>query len=149
MKTKIEVPSKEVKTCFMSLYYVQNIARYGTYEESGYHNVSPNIANSDCEYLELKRLSEISDEDAIEVARILDLNHLHPETTRMGLVKTILRHMDVETKGKYLWLQVFDFLRSKGYLISFREYSESDILSFGWAKYSEIERGITITNKSE
>lgn len=64
--------------------------------------------------LEQKELKDITDEDAIEVAKIFDLDHLQPSSTKIDLVKTILS--DLNKNGNILkWINVYRYLSQKGY----------------------------------
>lgn len=83
-------------------------------------------------YLELKPLSAITDEDALEVARILDINH-------SGAVEDVKEwlndgHGFSRIKHKWECLEIFDYLRSLGYLLPFRQFSTQQLLDMGWAK---------------
>jgi len=85
------------------------------------------------EFLELKPLSKITDEDALSAIKIFKVyrkkdgvfitEHSHIEN-----IKTIFLDIPV-------WrLDVADFLRSKGYAVPFMEYSIEDLISFGWVQ---------------
>lgn len=87
-------------------------------------------------YLELKPLSSISDEDAIEVAKI----HFQGPEFLNGMGGRQIAH-----KGRFLirrWIKssfwksdVVDFLRSRGYLLPWMGLSCEEIIAEGWAKY--------------
>ena len=87
-------------------------------------------------YMLLKPLSDISDEDAIELMQILDCN---PDQ-RLGK-RIVLGLFENTEENKYLDGYLFywdvpvivDFLRSKGYLLPFNGLSTEELISRGWA----------------
>lgn len=114
----------------------------------------------DGSYLGLKNVAEITDIDAIEVAIMFNWYRLKVRydtdwrITRIdnGNIKCKLSndHFDLEvmiSKSGRVWSNdqsitsnykidsaIFDYLRSKEYLIAFRNISQEEILEFGWAK---------------
>lgn len=77
------------------------------------------------DYLSLKSLSEISDEDAIEVARMFYMKpngKYSPDWCRKNM--NHLSELRITA----------DYLRSKSYLLPFRDITVEEILSFGWAR---------------
>ena len=87
-------------------------------------------------FLQLKPLESISDEDCLSIAKIINLAHLSPKETLVDLVKDIL--IKRRNNGKvYLWLNIFDYLRSKGYAIPFMDLSVQDLIDYGWIKLTE------------
>lgn len=115
--------------------------------------------------LQLKSLSQISDEDAIEVAKLICKRHnrhfkdgevtyeyVNGKNTVIVIVKGVKRYKihigydgcsfmdwymggagdrDYYCPGQYA---ATDYLRSKGYLIGWRDLTAEDILSYGWVK---------------
>ena len=90
--------------------------------------------------LELKPLSAITDEDALKLSQIL-----HPciELANVDHGKAIAESLTLfgvctnqEIGARFAWSiqYISDFLRSRGYLIPFRNYSTGQILEMGWAK---------------
>lgn len=114
------------KQQFFALYWGQEVLKslknngnYGTYPV-GFGNSYYN----ELDYLELKPLSKISDEDAIEVTNFFGLGHLFGSTK--DLIKSILESISNKQSMSLsiaTWLSVLDFLRSKGYALPWREYS--------------------------
>jgi len=87
-------------------------------------------------HLLLTPLSAITDEDAIEVAKIrwhsLDRNHPYKNSAKEGhKVVDILRNCAVDN---YTMLKMFDYLRSKGYALPYLDASVDDLVSMGWVK---------------
>lgn len=95
--------------------------------------------------LSLKPLSQITYEDAIEVAKICShyfpinedvecevfINSFGRKVVSWGKSykeKFLVEHAKDTTQGA-------DFLRSKGYLLPWRGLSVEEIISYGWAKY--------------
>lgn len=102
----------------------------------------PTVDNS---ILLLKPLSQITDEDAIEVAKICShyfpinedvecevfINSFGRKVVSWGKSykeKFLVEHAKDTAQGA-------DFLRSKGYLLPWRDLSVEEIISYGWAKY--------------
>ncbi len=91
-------------------------------------------------YHELKSLENISDEDAVAIAQILKSPIESHNTSEMGrkICKyALLRGFDIPgvTLFRNKIQEMIDYLRSKSYLIGFRNYSLEQILEMGWAKY--------------
>lgn len=88
--------------------------------------------------LYLKPLSQISDEDAIEVARIFNIGHLKGAT--ILLIKSILSALDGSTPKSETtefvlnWLTAQDFLRSRGYALPWMGLSVEILVEWGWIK---------------
>lgn len=93
----------------------------------------------------LKSLPQITDEDAIEVTKICShyfpinedvecevfINSFGRKVVSWGKSykeKFLVEHAKDATQGA-------DFLRSKGYLLPWRDLSVEEIISYGWAKY--------------
>jgi hypothetical protein len=77
-------------------------------------------------FLELKSISDISDEDAVDSYKIKES-------------KSWLKdEFDISRIGnKWDCMFVADFLRSRGYLIPWMGLSCEEIIEAGWAKYKE------------
>ena len=94
-------------------------------------------------FIELTPLSNISDDDAIEVAKIANWGPLHSDRVKAG--KSIVNgkfgidsnavNPDDEDYDTILnYIPVFDFLRSKGYALPFRGVDVETLISWGWVK---------------
>lgn len=92
-------------------------------------------------FIELTPLSQISDEDAIEVAKILDPMQEH------GDYRQVLEYIDefdmllsdqIERNGAIV-LNVFDYLRSKGYALPWLGISVEEQIKLGWIKLKDNE----------
>lgn len=101
------------------------------------------------DYLELKPLSTISDEEAITVANtVLGLNSGHSYITEKGCTDTVIhikisnvRYMPSEREygcsTDYLPQKISDFLRSKGYALPFQGISVDEQVQAGWVRLRE------------
>lgn len=135
------------KAAFFAQYWGQYIKTSDTHSAKGLkpieifaHSIQYVDAGS---YLLLKPLSAITDEDALKLSQIL-----HP---CIGLAnvdhgKAIAESLTLfgvctnqEIGARFAWSiqYISDSLRSRGYLIPFRNYSTDQILEMGWAKLRE------------
>jgi hypothetical protein len=88
------------------------------------------------DYLFLTPLSSITDEDAIEVARIeyqnvLDINN-YSDYACVKIGKDVIGVLLLDHES--IPLRLSDFLRSRGYLLPWKQYTVDEILAKGWAK---------------
>ena len=101
------------------------------------------------EYLELKSLSQISDEDAIELMRLKidskggDSNNLSIEIedkTLDGYTFIVKRKNWGSERTGFVFnghtnpLSFYDYLRSKGYALPYMGLSVKDLVEYGWVK---------------
>lgn len=105
--------------------------------------------NLDNWHLELKPISDISDEDAIDVAKINTSIHwnngLTPNVWKNSFGKTIVsngtgiidKYGQTIISENYLSYTQVDLLRSRGYLVPWMGLSCEEIIKAGWAKYKE------------
>lgn len=126
----------ENRANFHALYYGQRIAYcVNSADEIQAFGCLSNCVNDEILYLKTKPLSAISDEDAIEVARIE--YPLHPSHHYSGYGKYLCDNLNTSiTSNK---VHISDFLRSKGYLIGWMDLTPEDILSYGWGR---LEGGV-------
>lgn len=104
-------------------------------------------------YLELTPLSQISDENAIEVAEMLIHRNFEIYNQKLGEESNAIKaffdpdendnyylYKDLSFGGEsyvanYFELpKVYDYLRSKGYAVPWRDLSVDDLVSYGWVK---------------
>jgi hypothetical protein len=102
-------------------------------------------------YLKLKPLSKITDEDAIEIIKIIDLksnrfinvNYSYAEKKQLPYIKSVISdkgrfdindnfYLIIDNQLIEFSLNIFDFLRSKGYAVPFMEYSVDELINLGW-----------------
>jgi hypothetical protein len=134
----------ELKTRFFALYWGQDIAK--DYDDSLHITVNPHIVEwTNNFYLELTPLSQISDEDAIEVAKILFGDDISESELKVWLPKISanLRNQFgsnifpiMQPYFSISW-QVADYLRSKGYALPYLGISVEEQIELGWIKLKE------------
>ena len=95
-------------------------------------------------HLELKPLSQITDEDAIEVADILKVKSdeqikiiLGEKHNRIDAVKRIINSENGTGVSTKRFIEAIDFLRSKGYALPWMGISVEEQIEFGWVKLKE------------
>ena len=132
-KNNTQLPQSSVKSRFFSQYWGQEICQ----TKGGRFTI-----NEDCfplwnrAYLELKSLSEITDEEAIEISKIFGWNHYSDES-KIHQVKNFVidcsnyHSSNISSNENF---NLIDFLRSKGYAVPFMEYSVDYLISFGWVQ---------------
>ena len=80
-------------------------------------------------YLELKPLSRISDEDAIEISK---------EYPAFGSdIRNSVKELFQEFDDLELSIKTGDYLRSKGYALPWMDLSVEDLVEYGWVKLKE------------
>lgn len=161
----------ENKSKFFAKYYVQKVAKSPLLnDELPNQRCYPELAlnPNNVFYLELTPLSQISDEDAIEVAKLIDnapfFTHKKWEIKRVdnepaSYLKVFSEkshhYYEIDFDG-YLWykdeytaemppfalpnyLDAYDYLRSKGYALSFNGLSVEKQIEYGWIKLKTDE----------
>ena len=90
-------------------------------------------------YALLSPLSAITDEHAIEVAKILNWTHLSPESqihsVKVVLLEKLYRQTNISGSQ---WERVITFLRSKGYALPFGGKSVEQLIEMGILKLREV-----------
>lgn len=141
------------KARFFALYYGQPVGFSIHPATSDFEwKVGVTILIDDIDYISLKPISEISDEDAIEVAYMFDLDLADPESTELDRSNNAVTFLDNNQNRVIIYfdgeiiveegviqqpkaiLKAFDFLRSRGYLLPFMQYSTDQLIEMGWAK---------------
>jgi len=95
-------------------------------------------------YLELKPLSEISDEDAFFIANMF---RWHERDSDILEVSDVLDWLEDILDGNcalysdyvsgYQFIELLDFLRSKSYAIPFHDLSVEQQVEYGWVKLNQ------------
>ena len=90
------------------------------------------------QYLQLKPLFKITDEDAVEILKMLNIvseNHCYWKNAikEIGICHTL----DVLLSDTNLCFQVLDYLRSRGYLVGWMGLTPDEIIERKWAQYKE------------
>ena len=130
----------ENKARFFAQYFGQHVLYFSSDFLRKIDNLTLNSIEDD-DYLELKPLSQISDEDAIEVSKIFGLGHLSGAIKELilSIFRTSINDSGTtsSTNGIKNWLHVFDYLRSKGYALPWMDLSVEDLVEYGWVKLKE------------
>lgn len=125
----------KTKARFFALYFGQNVAACVYNPEQADNPVPERIVYDEdlryITYLQLKPLSPLSDEDAIEVGT-LQIGSMHP--VKADWARAWIKEALELNEWK---IEVIDFLRSRGYLLPFMGLSCEEIIEAGWAKYVE------------
>jgi len=135
---KIEISNYDAQKKFNALYWGQPVGE--TWVAIGYKDTKVCQAQ-DGFRLRLKSVNDISDEDAIEIAKMYSLNINKNEysvykndfgKTFVSWGETYLEKLlidDVLTKSESV-----DYLRSKGYALPYLGLSVQDLINAGWVK---------------
>lgn len=144
METAKEIP-QEIKAKMFALYWGQDVVKSGRAEDDRTYNVQgANIEDIfsngesvlDKSYLELKPLSQITDEDAIECGftTCTDENSANYSMSPSGCFVDYLHNDNI---FNVLDLFGIDFLRSRGYALPAFGHSVSDLVGHGVFKIVE------------
>jgi len=151
-----QLPQMAVKCRFFSQYYGQKILRWHQWIETKPNSKVdlsiPAIEKSGW-FIKLKPLSKITDEDAIEIIKIIDsksnnfinVNYSYAEKKELPYIKSVISDkgrfdindnfcLIIDKQVIHFSLNIFDYLRSKGYALPFLEYSVEELISFGWVR---------------
>lgn len=132
----------ENKAAFFALYWGQKVLKgvgypdHKPYDLTHYEMESPSN-----HYLYLIHPQYITDEDAMEIINMMDVNpsknHFWIQMIRTsGIIYTLdLRNTDSEVCFISL-----DFLRSRGYALPWKGLSVDDLVEYGWVKLQEVEK---------
>jgi hypothetical protein len=127
-----QLPQTDVKCRFFGQYLEQIIAKETIYPNSPTINVTTVLLINQLSnyHLELKSLSKISDEDALDLVPFISMNFSSRYTD--DFIKEQIKKEVLDTE--MLPAKFYDILRSKGYALPFMEYSVEDLVSFGWVR---------------
>lgn len=143
------------KRRFFALYWGQQIMRlnFDHPENTDVYEIDRHNMHSieEEEYLELKPLSSITDEDAIELSKfqlwnegkeyeMIDSNKKRDEYL-IKHAKFDIKDSEIEQKhtnlDQSLYAKSYDFLRSKGYALPYLGISVETLVEWGWVKLKE------------
>ncbi len=131
---KVEI-NLETKAKFFAQYWGQDILCSDMYGDGGtIYSATMRDSSIKNEWLELKSLSDISDEDAIELGYSTCNDQLNANygMSPSGCFLDENGHMD-----EFLSSDV-DFLRSRGYLVPWMGLSCEELIEAGWVIYKEV-----------
>jgi hypothetical protein len=135
MKNKnMALSQTAVKCRFFAQYWGQIIQNNGsilTFEID--EDIFP-ISNDDYETVNLKSVTNITDDDAFQIA-MMQRNERgqislirHKKRAISNVKRYTLNNLYTVNSG------IIDFLRFKGYAVPYLEYSVEDLISFGWVR---------------
>lgn len=159
MKTKNTL---ENKAKFFSQYFSQHVLYFSSDFLRKIDNLTLDSIEND-DFLELKPLSQISDEDAINVAKLVSPMLFEGRGKNGGhyIYKSEIWWYSVKHDGKTLMVDIdldgyvfeydeideykrpsrsligTDYLRSKGYALPYMDLSVEDLIDYGWVKLKE------------
>ena len=141
----------ENKAKFFAQYWGQHLIIMGSFLRIIDHLTLCNIENDDI--LQLKPLSQISDEDVIEgitylynitreeLGEILEIEHYDTfsniTTIGIGCNFKTSRSIHHWSGTKKISSVESDFFRSKGYALPYMDLSVEDLIEYGWVKLKE------------
>jgi len=127
----------ENKGRFFAQYWRLPVGRKKLYENLNY--VINGYIIETLDFIELKPLSSITDEDAIEVAKIrwssLGNNHPYKKSAEEG--KKVVDTIGYCSADNYTMLKMFDYLRSKSYALPYMGLSIEQQIEYGWLKLTD------------
>lgn len=125
-----------LKAKFFALYWGQEIIKFNkeTKQEGVFVLDELKIQKEIIEhtYLELKPLSNISDEDAIQIALLK--NSLGDNKNKKDLLRCGEEMLEFNSVLNSLQLEHYDFLRSKGYALEYNGITVEQQIKYGWIK---------------
>lgn len=133
----------ENKQAFFAVYTEQEYTyknNWGTFKASlsDRNNISNFYNQLDTAYHTLKPISEITDEDALHSTKLLRSGSHLSEESRISQFKQLFETPNFWVNQTNVslseMLRVFDYLRSKGYLLPFRDITTDELIEFGWVK---------------
>ena len=118
----------ENKAKFFAQYWGQHVLYFSSDFLRKIDNLTLDSVEND-DYLELKPLSQISDEDAIKISKEFP----NFKSDIRNSVKELFQEFDVLE----LSMETGDYLRSKGYALPWMDLSVEDLVEYGWVKLKE------------
>ncbi len=132
----------ENKAKFFAQYFSQHVLYFSSDFLRKIDNLTLDSIEND-DFLELKPLSHISDEDAIEFFDILFANvGTHKDKPKDFKIEFGKEWSQVPFSERYGlipkgFLNGIDYLRSKGYALPYMDLSVEDLIDYGWVKLKE------------
>lgn len=129
----MEKITNEIKArIFAQYYYCQVLGKYVNSDElDAIENINP----CEVDYIEITPIKDMSNEDAINVFNIIGIStHLSDESKAIQC-KELFTTNDFYTKQTNIsassYLKAFQYLQSKGYALSYMDYSVNDLVELG------------------
>lgn len=140
----------ENKAMFFAQYWGQKVFKTSINQEKPHkNNFGKTIVFKD--FLELTSLSQISDEDAIELMRlkivskgVVDIETIEIENKTLDGYTFIVKYKNWDDErvgfvfnGHTNPLSFYDYLRSKGFAVPWMDLEVEDLVEYGWIKLKE------------
>lgn len=124
----------ENKAKFFAQYWWQKLFVINGNNEDTYNNWR--TEDLDKGYMLLTPLSDITDEDAVEVYDLVYVSDFKPKFKIGEIKKTLLKnfHEEFTDFSPKDFLLIFDNLRSKGYALPWMGLSVEKLIEYGWVK---------------
>lgn len=141
----------ENKVRFFALYWGQKVS-YSLSNEMVFQVSSLTLNYHEDTYLLLTNLKDITDRDAVDVAKTLDNGSLYnirrtsdciyltqwPYEIIIYFNGSAIYYLDKSTEAEFNnshgILEAYDFLRSRSYLLPYQNLTTVDLVEYGWAK---------------
>ena len=120
----------ENKARFFAQYWGQHVLYFSSDFLRKIDNLTLDSVEND-DYLELKPLSSLTDEDA---SKVCDLIFITNNNLNIQQIKQIVILIESNNWNNY---KIFDYLRSKGYALPYIDLSVEDLIEYGWIKLKE------------
>ena len=149
MKTENTLENKSI---FFAQYWGQHVLYFSSDFLRKIDNLTLDSVEND-DYLELKPLSHISDEDVIQgitylynitreaLGEILEIKHYYTfssiTTIEIGCNSKTSRSIHHWSGTKKIGSFEADYFRSKGYALHYMDLSVEDLVEYGWVKLKE------------
>jgi hypothetical protein len=134
---KPELTTK-LKEQFFAQYWGQNVATFKADNHSNHDlEVGTQHPVNKVFSLRLRPLSSISDEDAIEICRMMNHGaYSHGRESKIRDGKDLIKSYQNKQSNVHgvEWLRIYDYLRSKRYALPFHGYSVEELVEAGWIK---------------
>lgn len=133
----------ENKAKFFAQYWGQEIVKWN-FSAGGHSSmkltvddIRLNAPNESDFFLELTLLSQITDEDALFIGGLIDLGYFDKKDI-IELTKGCINSAIKGSSANIIcWVNIFDYLRSKGYALPWMDLSVEDLVEYGWIKLKD------------
>jgi hypothetical protein len=134
----------ENKAKFFAQYWGQDVLAYcfrdGVYEVEEVQTEYP-IMEAINQYkdskLELKHISSISDEDAINIAKEIFVDEFIEFSNKETVIESARKHIQLVEYQYFNKIDRIDCFRSKGYALPYNGLSVEKQIEYGWVKLKE------------
>lgn len=139
----------ENKVKFFGLYMCQNVLCYNTVETPQSYKLLEPFSVSDTEYLLLKPLKSISDEELLSFAKYYNEKNFNEmiqsfEIVSLGekfLINQMKELFAIQKNNQYDWSDFqrmyADWFRANGFACEWLKLSIQDLIDYGWIKLKE------------